>query len=94
MRHVGGVAVMYQSSGGHHVQIRGLFSAPYSLAKGQAEAGVESVGPSVFLRLTDLPMELDHDEPVIGIEGANYRVVERSPDGAGGVLLHLRLIVV
>jgi hypothetical protein len=55
---------------------------------------VESIGPSVFLRLTDLPMELDHDEPVIGIEGANYRVVERSPDGAGGVLLHLRLIVV
>ncbi len=94
MRHVGSVPVLYQSSVSRHVTIQGVFSAPYALAKGAAEAGVESSGPSVFLRVADLPTDIDHDEPVLGIDGSNYRVVERSPDGAGGITLHLRAIVV
>lgn len=94
MGHLGAVDVVYQSINGQSPTVKGIFDAQYILAKGDAESGVESRGPAVFLRLADLPIPPGSDAPILTIGGTNYRVTERAPDGLGGVLLHLRAIVV
>jgi hypothetical protein len=60
------------------------------LAKGTAEAGVESLGPAVFVRLArpsdrSSRRRRDHDD-----SRRRYRVIEDRPDGMGGVVLVLR----
>ncbi len=72
------------------VQVTGIFDEQYVLAKGSAEAGVEALGPAVFLRLEDLPTDPEDDEPAITIRSVDYRVIERRPDGIGGIVLALR----
>lgn len=89
---LGGVAVIYQPAIGAPVSITGMFDDPYVSAQGDAHAGVEAVGPSVSLRLEDLPVDPEQDEPTLIIGGIVYRIVERQPDGVGGVVLKLRLV--
>lgn len=89
--HLGGVVVSYQPDVGVAVEVTGIFDEAYILAKGDAEAGVEAAGPAVFFRLEDLPVDPEDDEPLLRIGGREYRVIERRPDGLGGILLPLRL---
>lgn len=90
---LGGELVTYDPAGaGVPVQVTGIFDEQYVLAKGGAEAGVETLGPAVFLLLADLPTDPEDDEPTLTIRGVNYRVIERRPDGMGGVVLALRKV--
>lgn len=72
--------------------LTGIFDEQYVLAKGTAEAGVEALGPAVFLRLADLPTDPEDDEPTLTIRAVDYRVTERRPDGMGGIVLALRRV--
>lgn len=90
--HLGGVTVTYQPAVGAAVPVTGIFDAPYVLAKGEPDAGVETAGPSVFFRLADLPVDPEDDEPTLTIAGIDYSVIERRPDGLGGIVLALRRI--
>jgi hypothetical protein len=87
---LGGVPVIYQPAAGAAVTISGIFDALFVLAKGSAQAGVEALGPAVFLRLGDLPVNPDTDTPTLTIGGVDYRVTERKRDDMGGILLELR----
>lgn len=90
---LGGVVVTYDPQGASPaVQVTGLFDEQYILAKGNAEAGVETIGPAVFFRLADLPVDPENDEPTLTIRGSAYRVIERRRDGMGGIVLALRLV--
>lgn len=87
---LGGEPVFYQPEAGAAAVAVGVFDEVYILAKGDPEAGVETVGPAVFFRLEDLPTNPEDDEPILTIRTVTYRVIERRPDGLGGVLLVLR----
>lgn len=89
---LGGELVTYAPEVGAPVEVTGIFDEQYVLAKGSAEAGVETLGPAVFLRLEDLPEDPEDDEPTVTIRGVEYRVVERRPDGLGGIVLALQRI--
>ena len=84
------VPVVYAPELGDAVSVSGIFDAQYVLAKGDAEAGVETAGPAVFFRLEDLPVDPEEDEPTLTIRGVAYSVTERRPDGMGGIVLALR----
>lgn len=88
--HLGAVSVLYQPSIGAAVPVDGIFDALYVLAKGGAEAGVETTGPAVFFRLGDLPADPEDDDPTLTIDGIDYRVIERRPDSMGGIVMALR----
>lgn len=87
MRHVGGT-VMYAAGNGSAIPVPGVFDVSY-VKVDAGTAGVGSVGPAVFLRLSDLPCDPEKDDPTITAEGKAYRVREVQPDGQGGVLLLL-----
>lgn len=90
---LGGEPVTYDPAGiSLPVIVTGIFDEQYVLAKGTAEAGVETLGPAVFLRLEDLPTDPENDEPTLIIGGVSYRVTERRPDGMGGIVLALRRV--
>jgi hypothetical protein len=90
---LGGEPVIYRPAVGDEVQPIGIFDAQYVLAQGDAEAGVEAAGPAVFLRLSDLPVDPELDEPTLTIDGIGYRVTARKPDGIGGIVLLLRAVI-
>lgn len=88
---LGGESLTYTPPGGvASAPLTGMFDENYELAKGSAEVGVETLGPAVFVRLADLPINPHVDDGTVTIRGANYRVIEDRPDGMGGVLLVLR----
>ncbi len=89
---LGGELVTYKPQSGPAVEVTGMFDEQYVLAKGTAEAGVETLGLAVFLRLEDLPTHPKDDKPTLTIRGVDYRVTERRPDGIGGIVLALRRI--
>jgi hypothetical protein len=84
--------VTYTPSDGDPVQVTGIFGQLYELAKGDPDAGVETLGPAIFFRLEDLPVDPEDDDPTLTIRGDDYRVIERRPDGQGGIVLGLRLV--
>jgi hypothetical protein len=88
--HLGSVTVTYQPEVGSAVLVQGMWNEGYVLLD-QGEAGVEQLGPSVFLRLEDLPTDPMVDTPILTIEGQDYQVRDRQPDGAGGIRLVLHL---
>lgn len=87
---LGGETVTYAPQVGVAVPVTGIFDEAYVLAKGSAEAGVETLGPAVFFRFEDLPADPEDDEPTLTIRGVEYGVTERRPDGIGGIVLALR----
>lgn len=83
--------IIYTPDGEDPVELTGIFDLQYVLAKGGlAEAGVEAVGPAAFFRLSDLPVDPEDDEPTLTIRGVDYIVIERRPDGLGGIVFGLR----
>lgn len=89
---LGGEPVIYTPQVGAPVTVTGVYDEVYVLAKGDPLAGVETLGPAVFLRLEDLPVDPEFDEPILTIHSLDYRVIERRPDGIGGIVLALRLV--
>lgn len=89
--------ITYTPASGPPVIVSGIFDEIYQLAKGDPEAGVETLGPAVFLRLVSLPIDPELDDPTIIISGAptgdgTYRVTERRPAGLGAIVLALRRV--
>lgn len=90
---LGGELVTYDPAGAPAaVQVTGVFDEQYVLAKGGAEAGVGTLGPAVFVLLADLPTDPEVDDPTLTIRSVVYRVIERRPDGMGGIVLALRRV--
>lgn len=88
--HLGGEPVVYTPEVGAPATVTGIFDEQYVLVQGTVEAGTEALGPAVFFRLSDLPVDPELDQPTITIRGVDYRVTERQPDGIGGIVLELR----
>jgi hypothetical protein len=90
---LGGESLIYQPASRPPVPVTGIFDNPFVLvAAPSAEAATETLGPSVFLRLEDLPIDPEFDEPRLVIRGIAYRVTAREPDGVGGIVLRLRQV--
>jgi hypothetical protein len=91
-RSLGGVPVIYvpEAAPSTPVTVTGIFDANFVFVD-QGNAGVEQVGPAVFLRLEDLPADPDVDDPRITIAGIVYAVRERQRDSLGGIRLLLHL---
>jgi hypothetical protein len=90
-RLLGGELVTYAPAVGVPVQVTGIFDANYVLVTGSiGNAGVEALGPAVFFRLEDLPVDPEDDEPLLTIRGVDYKVTERRPDDMGGIVLAIR----
>jgi hypothetical protein len=89
---LGGEPIVYTPQGGAGVPITGIYDSAFVLAKGTSEAGVETQGPAVFVRFSDLPVDPELDDPILLIRGASYRVIERIPDDIGGIVLALRVV--
>lgn len=87
-----GNEIVYLPAVGPPTTVVGVFDELYVLATGDPEAGVSVIGPAVFLRLDDLPVNPELDEPRVQVAGSTYRVVERKPDGLGGIVLALRRV--
>jgi hypothetical protein len=87
------VPVVYAPSIGTPANVTGIFDENYVLAKGSADSGVEVSGPAAFFRLEDLPDVPEDDDPMLTIRSIEYRVIERRPDGLGGIVLVLRVEV-
>jgi hypothetical protein len=87
-----GEATTYSPGVGQAVQVQGIFDAAY-VRVDAGEAGVSSVGPAVWYRLADLPVDPVEDEPQIVVGTVTYEVREAQKDGQGGVLLLLRKVV-
>lgn len=86
LTHLGGVDVVYQPNVGDPVTVDGIFDElVLDPATGQ-------LGPAVFLRVGDLPGELDGDDPTLTIAGNSYTVRGRILDSQGGV--HVSLVKV
>jgi len=89
VEHLGGVEVTYQPADGPAVTVTGIFQVQYVLAQGDAEAGVETLAPTLFVQVADLPADPMVDDPTLTIGGIVYRVIERQPDDAGAIKLVL-----
>lgn len=87
--HLGSVAVTYAPEVGAPVTVQGMFDDRYILIDRQA--GVEQVTPAVVIRLEDLPVHPDDDEPVLTINGVVYQIRERQTDGLVGGAIRLLL---
>lgn len=73
------------------LDVTGIFDSKFVLSKGDdTQAGVEVQVPAVFFRLDDLPTDPEVDDPILTIRGSTYRVIERMPDGLGGIVLVVR----
>lgn len=89
--HLGGVPVVYKPEvGGLIFLIVGMFDEHYALVD-PGNAGIESVGPAVTLRLEDLPIHPDEDNPTLTILGKDYTVRAREADGSIGGSIRLIL---
>lgn len=88
----GSESIVYRPQFGVPAAVTGIFDAMYVRAQGDGEAGVEALGPAVFLTLADLPTDPMVDDPILTIDGADYRVVERKPAEFGSIVLVLRLV--
>lgn len=88
--HLGGEEIIYAPQAGEPVPVTGIFDENFVLLR-PGESSVEQVGPAVFFRLEDLPVDPEQDEPVLTIGGVDYTVRERMPDGLGGIRLLLHL---
>jgi len=88
-----GEPIVYQPQVGLPVPVTGIYDEMGAVALGGAPAGVEVLDPTVFLLLADLPVDPELDEPTLLIRGRTYRPTERRPDGIGGIVLELRLVV-
>lgn len=79
---LGGVSVIYQPTVGLPVTVQGMFDETYLLT--------DQLEQALFLRLEDLPVHPDDDDPLITIGDRQFKIRLRQPDGLGGI----RLVIV
>lgn len=87
-----GEPVIYTPSAGSPVTVQGVFDDVYvTVQAGEGQAGISSSGPAVFLAVSDLPTDPEHDDFTITRpkNSRSYKPWDRNPDGMGGVLIHL-----
>lgn len=91
VRGVLGGTVTYSPGSGDPVDVDGIFDAAHvSVEVNSNPAAVNSVGPAVFLTLTDLPTDPETDTTAtVTVDGTDYEIREVHPDGLGGVYLLL-----
>lgn len=82
LERLGGVEVIYQPSIGQPVTVEGMFDESYILTDENESA--------LFLRIEDLPVHPDDDDPLLTIDGRQFKIRLRQPDGLGGI----RLVIV
>lgn len=88
--HLGGT-VTYTPSVGAPVDVAGVFDAAHVEVDPGQISMASSVGPAVFVRLADLPSDVDSDTGArITNAGVAYTIHTVKPDGLGGahLLLH------
>ncbi len=91
-REILGGPVTYTPSVGGAVVVNGIFDASY-VRVDLGQIGVSSVGPAVFLRLSDLPSDPEVDTTAtVTVGGVAYIPHEVQPDSLGGVLLLLHRV--
>lgn len=78
---LGGVEVIYQPVIGLPVTVEGMFDESYIMT--------DLLEMAVFLRLEDLPIHPDDDDPLITIATRQFKIRLRQPDGLGGIRLVL-----
>lgn len=90
---LGGVTATYAPTAGAPVPVAGMFDANYVFVQ-RDDNGTEQVGPAFFVRLEDLPLHPDDDDPILTINGTDYHVRERQTDGStgGGIVLLLHVV--
>lgn len=93
---LGEVSVSYQPTAGPPVELLGMFDREY-VELGNAQARVDSRGPSLFLRATEvakLVVDPRQEDGQVTIDGQLYQVRKRVNDGPAGrgVRLHLHRI--
>lgn len=92
-RTLGGVVVTWRSDTWGDREVKGMFDEAYVLVDAGGQAGVEQVGPVFFCRAADLSREVSEDlDARLVLGDRQYRVIERQPDGMGGVRLLLHRI--
>lgn len=100
--HLGSVDVIYTPDGGVATSttpsgepLKGMFDKNFLLVD-QEGPGVETATPILSIRLEDLPTDPENDDPVIQIDGTDYKIQERQPDGpvGGSILLLLHKVSV
>lgn len=88
---LGGVLFTYQPEDGEPVDdVPGIFDENYLLAQ-EGEASARTVTPALWVRLEDLPVHPNEDDPIITVSGKTYRVRDVSTDGdvGGAIVLFL-----
>jgi len=95
--HLGGVVVTYAPRVGPAVSVTpegnpltGIFDENYTVVDGTYN-GVETIAPSVVLRLEDLPSDPREEDPKLTILGQRYTVRLRETDGTIGGTIRLVL---
>lgn len=85
--------VTYTPGEGEAVTVSGIFTAPHTnVDLGEQGGGINTVAPTLFLTLEDLPSNPRTDaEARVTVSGVDYRWDTNSaePDGMGGILLRL-----
>jgi hypothetical protein len=89
--HLGSVKVQYRPAHEDPYEVVGMFDERFVLID-KGDAGVEQVTPALFVRLEDLKVHPDDDEPTIEINEITYKVRERQVDGLGGIRLLLHKV--
>jgi hypothetical protein len=84
--------ILYKPANGPAVPVKVISASPYVRLQGDELGGVEASLPSVFVRLSELPVDPEIDDPLLTIEGVVYRVTERKPAGLGAIRLMLRRV--
>lgn len=88
-------AITFTPGTGSPAQVTGIFDAAYQRVDPVGQAGISTVGPAVFLSLSDLPSDPSADLSATitrGKTGITYKPWQVEPDGMGGVLLHLHQV--
>lgn len=87
-----GGTITYTTGTGTPVVIAALFDNPYErIDTNVGHAGVQSAAPTVFVAVSDLPVDPTADVGATVTRNAvTYKVTEVKPDGLGGVLLLLQ----
>jgi hypothetical protein len=92
VREILGGTVTYTPMVGSPVDVSAIFTAPH-VQVDVGQAGVSSVGPTVFLKLADLPSDPETDTGATITAGAvSYTIHEVQPDGLGGLFLLLHRV--
>jgi hypothetical protein len=85
--------ITYTPGVGDAVTVSGIFTAPHTnVDLGEQGGGINTVSPTVFLTLSELPSDPSTDTDArVTVGGVDYRWDTNSaePDGMGGVLLRL-----